>query len=228
MTVTFSNELFGLFSAAPKLTGTKEDIKILKDTYLNDEWLKKRQPKKGKVSFKYGTYITDNIGSTLQNLIAGFNKSIQGNIATLKKFDASTAPLKKIVQAKQDNPNAVEEAEGLELKLHGLPARPTQELSTLSRDGLKSAARVYVDVLNDRTNLLSTNKYVEELQQTWHKLRHSVEHDTDADLICRAVIAVIKGAIDSDTELDMQSNEGFDTIKKNLLRDLSKLMSSSI
>lgn len=230
---TFGNELFGLGSNAPKLTGSKEDIKLINETYLNDDWLNEQKLSTGNVNYGNSTYILPEYNKSFAQMKALYEKCIFGNIKLVEGLEQSIKPFEQLLTSGNITPDAVNKAKALKgPKLKSTPVPTTEQVPKPDKAGLKALAKVYVETLNDRTNFESVESHLEGLTQNWYgvnsKYRKGTTHDSNGDLLVRAVSGVIENVDTSDTHVEYQSNAGFARVKKHLLEDIIKLFKATL
>lgn len=232
---TFSNELFGLLSSAPSLKGNRSDIAVIKETYLNDEWLNKQKFSTGEVSFGNGTFITKDYGKAFKVVLDAYTKCINGNVATIKTFEATLKPFADYVTRNPEgsNPQLVEKAKKLRPpRLIPTPEGKHKSVPKPDKAGVKALAQAYIDSLSDRTNFISVETTMDAMVSDWYgaqsKHRSKSKNDSDADLIARGVSGAIEMLGANTDNLEIQSNQGFDTAKDYLRENIMKIFKATI
>lgn len=230
-----SLEVFGMFSKLPTLSGKKEDIAVVRETLLNDEWLNSKSLSTGTVSYGNSTFILKDYGKSFTALKGAYEKCVNGNLQKIKEFQNQLGPFEKFIEVdpNRDDPKLIDSAKALKApKLAATPLPTTEEVPKPDKAGLKALAQVYVDILSDRTNLASVESALELLQEDWYgvksKYRSKTRHDTDGDLIVRTVAGKIGNMWGGDTYIEYQSKEGYDRAKGHLITDLIKLFKATL
>lgn len=232
---TVSNELFGMGSKAPALKGDRSDVATIKETFLNDAWLDKQKFKTGAVSYSNGTFILPNYGDSFKAMLGAYQKCIYANVATVEKFEQQLKPFVQFITSdpKGKNPQLVAAAQKLKVgELLPTPVPPTKSVDRPDKAGVKALANAYLQALADRTNFISVEGTIEGLTDEWYgansPMRRKTDHDSDGDLIARAVAGKVEQLIDADLYLEYQSNSGVSRAKEFLLKDIIKLLKATV
>lgn len=230
-----SEGLLDIFKSKPKVTPDEAGIKLIKTTYLNDEWLDEQKFNTG--NFKYGWkhLLKKDLNSALSDVTNLYTNSVKENEKILKDFNSRMEPIKKYVLS-----NPEDFSKEMEKKINELP--PTtlvnpedkiteQELPLANRENIKDAANVLIKAIQLKgIDARIIFKALDQISIDWYdanSLRRNVKNkDLAISLIGieRDKLPDMGGKV-----WDYMDKDGFELFKNaTLVRPLIKYLKDSI